>query len=94
MKATTSVILSKTTQLVRLGGSTLNIMYRYYRFDTYRIDSKLKKKKFLFIVKMLYGPQKTTYIFQNSNLGGLLGRAHTESTRHESTRSPPPLYPI
>ena len=25
---------------------------------------------------------------------GALGRAHTESTRHESTRSPPPLYPI
>ena len=25
---------------------------------------------------------------------GLLGRAHTESTRHESTRSPPPLYPM
>ena len=24
----------------------------------------------------------------------ILGRAHTESTRHESTRSPPPLYPI
>ena len=23
-----------------------------------------------------------------------LGRAHTESTRHESTRSPPPLYPM
>ena len=23
-----------------------------------------------------------------------LGRAHTESTRHESTKSPPPLYPI
>ena len=36
----------------------------------------------------------TRYRSYISNQITLLSRAHTESTRHESTRSPPPLYPI
>ena len=30
----------------------------------------------------------------NRDLGHCLGRSHTESTQHESTNSPPPLYPM
>ena len=73
------------------------VFFHVFCDTLYKVRIKCKNNVFwAFCTTFLKTCEKTVLNFFTffATLCTKLGRAHTKSTRHESTRSPPPLYPI